>query len=305
MPTLGAPVPPHRDQQCRWSPPERFVGQPADHAAPRGPFAAAPVTPPVILNDPARQHRPAWFKTLTRREETKLIQAAERSQVRRREGSVVHVEVFQMSCVRTLIIGRPRPSPPDRRARNSYTLICDEPLKPQIRAAVEEANKFYDETLTPELDIARDAGVLEVDVDEFELDDESEEHVAWFRERLRHAWEDPTGTVMLDPRSKRLLRQEPGQASSASPDRSKRAAVGAGFVSHLPTFPSAPMAHVLEARDELADGRADYRRCVRALSEKLVSSALDESLDTDIAEYWNDAPEGVKQVETRLVTRSV
>ena len=32
-----------------------------------------------------------------------------------------------MSCVRTLIIGRPRPSPPDRRARNSYTLICDEP----------------------------------------------------------------------------------------------------------------------------------------------------------------------------------
>ncbi|MBC9958338.1 hypothetical protein [Yimella sp. cx-51] len=162
-------------------------------------------------------------------------------------------------------------------------------LKPQIRAAVEEANKFYDKTLTPELDIARDAGVLEVDVDEFELDDESEEHVAWFRERLRHAWEDPTGTVMLDPRSKRLLRQEPGQASSASPDRSKRAAVGAGFVSHLPTFPSAPMAHVLEARDELADGRADYRRCVRELSEKLVSSALDESLDTDIAEYWNDA----------------
>lgn len=128
MPTLGAPVPPYRDQQCRWSPPERFVGQPADHAAPRGPFAAAPVTPPVILNDPARQHRPAWFKTLTRREETKLIQAAERSQVRRREGSVVHVEVFQMSCVRTLIIGRPRPSPPDRRARNSYTLICDEPV---------------------------------------------------------------------------------------------------------------------------------------------------------------------------------
>lgn len=128
MPTLGAPVPPYRDQQCRWSPPERFVGQPADHAAPRGPFAAAPVTPPVILNDPARQHRPAWFKTLTRREETKLIQAAEGSQVRRREGSVVHVEVFQMSCVRTLIIGRPRPSPPDRRARNSYTLICDEPL---------------------------------------------------------------------------------------------------------------------------------------------------------------------------------
>ena len=94
---------------------------------------------------------------------------------------------------------------------------------------------------------------------------------------------------MLDPRSKRLLRQEPGQASSASPDRSKRAAVGAGFVSHLPTFPSAPMDHVLEARDELADSRADYRRCVRELSEKLVSSALDESLDTDIAEYWHDA----------------
>lgn len=162
-------------------------------------------------------------------------------------------------------------------------------LKPQIRAAVEEANKFYDETLTPELDAARDAGVLSVDVDEFDLDDTSAEHVAWFRDRLRQAWEDPTGTVMLDPRSKRMLRQDPGQASAASPHRAKRAAAGAGFISHLPTFPSAPMAHVLEARDELAEGRAQYRDRVSDLSAKLASSALDDSLDTDIAEYWNDA----------------
>jgi hypothetical protein len=60
--------------------------------------------------------------------ETELIQARERSQVRASEGSVRHVEVFQMGSVRTPIIGRPRPLPGDRRADLRYTPNCEEPV---------------------------------------------------------------------------------------------------------------------------------------------------------------------------------
>jgi len=48
--------------------------------------------------------------------QTELVQTAERGQVRASEGSVTHVEVFQMSGVGTFILGRPRPLPPHRHA---------------------------------------------------------------------------------------------------------------------------------------------------------------------------------------------
>ncbi|OZB86350.1 MAG: hypothetical protein B7X41_14200, partial [Microbacterium sp. 14-71-5] len=46
-----------------------------------------------------------------------LVAAAERREVRGREGSVEHVEVFRMGSVGTPIIGRPRPSSGHRRAQ--------------------------------------------------------------------------------------------------------------------------------------------------------------------------------------------
>src|SRR5690606_32501428 len=60
--------------------------------------------------------------------QAEVVQAGERGQVRAREGSVEHVEVFRVAGVGTSIIGRPRPLPSGRRAHYLYTLICDEPL---------------------------------------------------------------------------------------------------------------------------------------------------------------------------------
>lgn len=51
-----------------------------------------------------------------------------RGQVRRSEGSVVHVEVFRMGSVGTSIIGGPRPLSRHRRTHHRYTLNCEEPL---------------------------------------------------------------------------------------------------------------------------------------------------------------------------------
>ena len=64
-----------------------------------------------------------------------LIEAAERGQIRASEGSVRHVEVFQLGSVRTPIIGRPRPLPRQRRADHPYTLNCEEPLMPGVAEA--------------------------------------------------------------------------------------------------------------------------------------------------------------------------
>jgi len=164
--------------------------------------------------------------------------------------------------------------------------------RPRIREAVTDAMKLYEQAMTPELDVARERGLLSIDVSAFELDDPGQAHVEWFRERLVRSWDDPTGTVLLDTRSRRLLgRTSDGVSPRAAFDRSKRAAVGAGLVQHLPTFPSAPMSHVLEARDELADSRKRYRAGVRELSAKMASSALDDSLSSDITEYGVDVIE--------------
>ena len=124
---LGAPVAAHRDQQRRGAPPERLVRQPPGHGAARDALAAAPPAPVIRLHDPAGQHGPVGLEPLPGHHQAEVVQTGEGRQVRAREGSVSHVEVFRMGSVRTPIIGRPRPSPRHRRASPLYTLICEEP----------------------------------------------------------------------------------------------------------------------------------------------------------------------------------
>jgi hypothetical protein len=93
-----------------------------------GALLAAPPAPSILVGDPAGQHRPVSLYALTDHLQPKLIKAAERGQFRAREGSVRHVEVFQLGSVRTPIIGRPRPLPRQRRADHLYTPNCEEPV---------------------------------------------------------------------------------------------------------------------------------------------------------------------------------
>ncbi len=68
------------------------------------------------------------LQPLTHHLQAKLVEAAKRGQVRASEDSVKHVEVFRVGGVGTSIIGRPRPLPRDRRADQSYTPNCEEPI---------------------------------------------------------------------------------------------------------------------------------------------------------------------------------
>jgi hypothetical protein len=128
VPAAGAAVAADRHQQRRGSPPERLMRQLPSHAVAGRALAAAAATPLVVLDDAAGQHRTLRLQALPDNDETELVEAAERSQVRTGEGSSVeHVEVFPVGGVGTSIFGRPRPSAHDQRA-GRYTLKSEEPL---------------------------------------------------------------------------------------------------------------------------------------------------------------------------------
>ena len=124
----GAPVAANRDQQRRRSPAQRLVRQAPHHGVAGRALAAAASAPLVRFQDPAGQDRLLGLEALTDDVKTELVETAEGGQVRAGEGSVRHVEVFQMRRVGTFIFGRPRPLSGDRRADPNYTLDPEEPL---------------------------------------------------------------------------------------------------------------------------------------------------------------------------------
>jgi hypothetical protein len=136
MPAFGAPVAANRNQQRRRAPPQRFMGQPPNYRVPRRALASTATAPPVRLHNPARQHSTIRLEPLPDDLQTKLIESGKRSQIRRGEGSVGHVEVFQMGGIGTSIIGRPRPLTHHRRANPHYTLNCEEPIRCYIIGGV-------------------------------------------------------------------------------------------------------------------------------------------------------------------------
>ena len=86
---------------------ERLVGETPRVRPARERLATASPAPRIRLGDAALDHRAIRLKKLTGGHEAELVEMAEHGQIRGREGSVVHVEVFrQMVSVRTSIIGR-------------------------------------------------------------------------------------------------------------------------------------------------------------------------------------------------------
>lgn len=78
--------------------------KPTHDGAPRDALSSAPAAPTIRFTDAALDHRPIRLDLLPRRDESKLVESAERGQVRGREGSVGHVEVFRLGGVGTSIL---------------------------------------------------------------------------------------------------------------------------------------------------------------------------------------------------------
>ena len=124
MSAVGALVAAQPDLQRGGAPTERDMRQFPDHAVPREAVAAAAVAPVVGLDRATQQDRALAGEVLTGDGQAEVIETAERGQVRGREGSVVHVEVFGDGCVGTSIIQGPRSlSPPGSRYRTTPSIV--------------------------------------------------------------------------------------------------------------------------------------------------------------------------------------
>ena len=111
-----------------------------DHCVPHDALAATATAPLVRLEDPAGEHRTVGCKPLAGHLKAELVETTERGQISarepmiraRRDGSVGHVEVFQMDGVGTPIHGRLRRLSAHRRADpadEDHTLNCEEPVR--------------------------------------------------------------------------------------------------------------------------------------------------------------------------------
>lgn len=165
----------------------------------------------------------------------------------------------------------------------------------QWRAAIPSMKKQADEVFNSaesvQLDLALEAGSVTMISDGTRFEEAVERQISWYRSRLLKALADPSSHILLDEASTEFLRKTEGYADGlpgVANARARRATVGTGLVERLPTFPDAPMEQVLEAREELSEGRARYRASVKSLSDKLQSSALDTTLSSEIDELWHD-----------------
>ena len=130
LPALAASIPADLDLQYRWTPTKRGMRKPAGDRIPWTSFAPAPTTPLIRLQDPAGQHRPTRLQPLANNHQAEIVHPGESGQVRGRERSVRHVEVFRVGRVVTPIIGRPRPINPTPTRPHA-----DNRLHPQIGRA--------------------------------------------------------------------------------------------------------------------------------------------------------------------------
>lgn len=163
--------------------------------------------------------------------------------------------------------------------------------KPAITDLVAEASTILGSPESKELSMAVAAGAVALIGDGTRFEDSVEQQIDWFRDRLIESLNAPGSSVLLDEVSTGFIRGSKAFSAglpAMAENRTKRSSVGTGLVERLPTFPDAPMSLVLEAREELSEGRSMYRKSVKEMTNELKSSALDETLPSEIEELWYD-----------------
>ena len=186
-----------------------------------------------------------------------------------------------------------------RKMRHLGQLPMDDPQrmegeslwKPAITDLVAEASTYLGSPESKELSMAVAAGAVALIGDGTRFEDSVEQQIDWFRDRLVESLNDPGSSVLLDEVATEFIRGSKAFSAglpAMTENRTKRSSVGTGLVERLPTFPDAPMSLVLEAREELSEGRSMYRKSVKEMTNELKSSALDETLPSEIEELWYD-----------------
>lgn len=139
-----------------------------------------------------------------------------------------------------------------------------------------------------ELQLAVDAGVLEVDLDwPIELDSEVPS-----TDRIIETLNSNNGNVMLDSQMRGLVgamhKEKVYELPRVFDSVIRRTRTGTRMIENLPSFPDAPMESILQTRKETEEDQQKYRRKVSELSTQLREHALSDALDADIDDFWLD-----------------
>ena len=121
---------------------ERLMRQRPHHSVAHDAFGAALATPWIRLDHATLDHRPACLDPLPDSFETELVKSAERSEIRRGEGSVEHVEVFQMGSVGTSILEDLDPYPRTSERTPPTPSNAKSPLGPLIHRKQVQGGPF-------------------------------------------------------------------------------------------------------------------------------------------------------------------
>ncbi|MFC7619381.1 hypothetical protein [Microlunatus sp. GCM10028923] len=156
----------------------------------------------------------------------------------------------------------------------------------QIR---DRTDQMYTVTGAAELDLAFRTGQLRYN-NRVRFDSDFETLMADYEHQVQRYLEDPQTCVLVDDPSASLVRAMIDEGDVKMPPRSVanagEAALGTGFLSRLPTFPTAPMAQILEVKDGLAEPLGRYRRKVTDLRSHLLTGPFDQHIDAEINNVW-------------------
>lgn len=180
----------------------------------------------------------------------------------------------------------------DRLAEDDpYRIEILEQWRPTALAMHGTADEYFTQRGSYELEMAFDRGDVELMDVGFDMDDDVSELIETFRINMLASLEDSRRAVLLDPMGSEMARLHPDRLTAYNEARARRTTTGAGLIQRLPTFPGAPMEGILEARDELAEGRIGYRRALKELADGLKSAPFDDSLPSELDELWHDTVE--------------
>ena len=160
-----------------------------------------------------------------------------------------------------------------------------------MKASLAEIGAFTAEVGMPELTAAIDSGALSLNVALFEGDD-PDGIMDRYVDILKTHLEAPGTHLLLDDQmsgiARSMIAEGMATPSQTGLSRAVRTHAGTRLVSHLPAFPDAKVADILEARDELSDPLSAYRAGMKAVEKSLNSQAFDPELPSEIDELWRD-----------------
>lgn len=164
--------------------------------------------------------------------------------------------------------------------------LLDGPEGPQ-----ETLRRMLERAGVPELEEALEAGALEVNWGAMGVGD-PDGMIDQYADHLKKLLSSPDSHLLLDESIAGIARAMIAEGHVEPPEltlsRAARSQVGTGLVASLPTFPSATVSSVLEARDDLAGPLAAYRGGVRQVTEKVRSEPFDPSMKGEVEDLWRD-----------------